>query len=92
MALDLLQGADYFLHANALLASVALPRPQQGCREDSGTNVVAVTTSPLVSVSSVPCEGGQWHATGDRPEAALPSFYPVGVFVSKPPPTRHPPK
>ena len=38
----------------------------------------------LVSASSVPCEGEQWH------EAALPSLYPVGVFVSKPPPTQHP--
>lgn len=92
MALDLLKGLNYFLYANALLASVALPRPQQGCREDSGTNVVAVTTLPLVSASSVPCEDGQWHATGDRSEAARPSLYPVGVFVSKPPPTRHPKK
>lgn len=81
MALDLLKGADYFLHAHALLASVALSRLRQGCREDSGADVVAVTTLPLVSVSSAPCEGGQWHATGDRPEAALPSFYPVEVFV-----------
>ena len=92
MALELLKGVDYFLYANALFASVALLRPQQGCREDNGTNVVAVTTLLLVSASSVPCEGGQWHATGGRSEAAHPSLYPVGVFVSKPPPTRHPEK
>ena len=85
-ALSWSSGSCWHGGAECLSGSIPPPQPQQECREGSGTNVVAATALPLVSTSSVPHEGGQWHATEDRSEAALPSLHPVGVSVSKSPP------